>query len=205
MSPSSNQIRLIAWLCLGISKPSTSSSHLRLLYSSGRMAPGKTQVGADLGLQHPRNTRVSTPSGQLQLRELHWQRERKSMFERGNPFDPLMCLPHALWVALPKTRASARCPGNGFTTLRGLNSMPAKQWETKCVWMTWEWIYSTETGNSTPCLPMGVFTPCSEGGLTNDKSTKQRGRNRSLRTSRGLVSHSLDPVSQVPPGDSCEG
>ena len=62
----SSQPRFTAWLCLGTSKPSTSSSHLRLLYSSGRVALGKTQVGADLGLHHPGNPRASTPSGQLQ-------------------------------------------------------------------------------------------------------------------------------------------
>ena len=55
-----------AWLCLGISKPSTTSSHLRLLYSSGRAAPSKTQVGGDLALHHPRNPRASAASGQLQ-------------------------------------------------------------------------------------------------------------------------------------------
>ena len=50
---SSSQPRFSAWLRLGVSKPSSSSSHLRLLYSSGRVALGKTQVGADLGLHHP--------------------------------------------------------------------------------------------------------------------------------------------------------
>ena len=65
--PSSSQPRFTAWLHLGISKPSTSSSHLRLLYSSGRMAPGKTQVGADLGLHHLGNARGSTASRQLQI------------------------------------------------------------------------------------------------------------------------------------------
>ena len=47
-------------------KPSTSSSHLRLLYSSGRVALAKTQVGVDLGMHHPGNPRASAPSGQLQ-------------------------------------------------------------------------------------------------------------------------------------------
>ena len=64
-STSSSQLRCTAWLCLGICKPSTSSSHLRWLYSSGRLALGKTQVGADLGL-YPGNT-----SGQLQARSEH--------------------------------------------------------------------------------------------------------------------------------------
>ena len=63
---SSSQAGFTAWLHLGISKPSISSSHLRLLYSSGRVAPGKTQVGADLGLHHPGNPKASAPSGQLQ-------------------------------------------------------------------------------------------------------------------------------------------
>ena len=65
-STSSSQPRFIAWLHLGISKSSTSSSHLRLLYSSGRVAPSKTQVGAYLGLHHLGNPRASTPSRQLQ-------------------------------------------------------------------------------------------------------------------------------------------
>ena len=55
---SSSQPRFTDRFHLGISKPTTSSSHLRLLYSSGRAAPGRTQVGADLGLHHPGNPRV---------------------------------------------------------------------------------------------------------------------------------------------------
>ena len=65
-STSSSQPRFAASLHLGISKPSTSSSHPRLLYNSDRVALGKTQVGADLGLHHPGNPRTSVPSGQLQ-------------------------------------------------------------------------------------------------------------------------------------------
>ena len=71
MSPSGSQTRFTAWLHLGISKPHTSSHHLRLLYSSGRVAPGKTQVGADLGLHHPGNPRANAPSGQLQSTSEH--------------------------------------------------------------------------------------------------------------------------------------
>ena len=41
VSPSSSQIRVTAWLHLGTSKPSTSSSHLRLCYSSGRVPQAK--------------------------------------------------------------------------------------------------------------------------------------------------------------------
>ena len=52
--PISSKPRFTVWLHLEISKPSTSSSHLRLLYSSGRMASGKTKVGAGLGLPPPR-------------------------------------------------------------------------------------------------------------------------------------------------------
>ena len=51
-STSSNQPTFTAWLLWGISKPSTSSTHLRWLYSSDRVASGKTQVGADLGLHY---------------------------------------------------------------------------------------------------------------------------------------------------------
>ena len=47
-----SQPRFTAWFLLENSKPSTSSSHLRWLYSLGRVAPGKTQMGADLGLYH---------------------------------------------------------------------------------------------------------------------------------------------------------
>ena len=71
VSPSGSQIRVTAWLHLGISKPSTSSSHLRLLYSSGRVAWGKTQVEAELGLHHPGNPRANVPSGQLQTTSEH--------------------------------------------------------------------------------------------------------------------------------------
>ena len=49
------QPRFTAWLCLGVSMPSTSSIHLRLLYNSCRVALDRsggprTEVGADLGL-----------------------------------------------------------------------------------------------------------------------------------------------------------
>ena len=54
-----------AWLRLEIFKPSTSRSHLRLLYSSGRMALGRTQVAAHHGLHHPGKPRACVPSGQL--------------------------------------------------------------------------------------------------------------------------------------------
>ena len=67
----SRQARFTVWLCLGISKPSTSSSHLILLYSLGTVALGKTQVRADLGLHHLGNPRASTPSGQLQTTSEH--------------------------------------------------------------------------------------------------------------------------------------
>ena len=69
--PSSSQPISTVWLCLGISKPSTSSSHLTLFYSSGRVALGKTQVGADLGLHHSGNPRASIPSRQLQTMSEH--------------------------------------------------------------------------------------------------------------------------------------
>ena len=59
------------WLHLGISKPNRSSSYLRLLYSSGMVSLGKTQMEADLGLHHPGNTRDCTPSGLLQTVSEH--------------------------------------------------------------------------------------------------------------------------------------
>ena len=65
------QPRFTTWLSLGISKPSTSISHLRLLYTSGRVAVRKTQGGADLGLHHPGNLRACTPSAQLQTMSEH--------------------------------------------------------------------------------------------------------------------------------------
>ena len=71
LSTSSSQPRFTASLCLGISQPSRSSSHLRLLYSSGRVLLGKTQVGADLGFQHSGNPMASAPSGQLQTTSEH--------------------------------------------------------------------------------------------------------------------------------------
>ena len=66
---SSNQPRFTAWLRLGISKPRASNSHLRSPYSSGRVALGKTQVGADLSLHHLGNRKACTPSGQYRP---HW-------------------------------------------------------------------------------------------------------------------------------------
>ena len=58
---SSSQPRFTAWLHLGISKPTTTNSHLRLLYRSGRVAPGKTQVEDDLGLHYPGKPRPAYP------------------------------------------------------------------------------------------------------------------------------------------------
>ena len=49
---SNSQPRSTVWLHLGISKPSTSSSHLRLLYRSCGVAPDRKQVGTDTGLNH---------------------------------------------------------------------------------------------------------------------------------------------------------
>ena len=70
-STSSRQARFTAWLHLRISKPYTSSSHLRLLYSSCRVAPRRTQVGADLDMNHPGNPKTSALSGQLQTTSEH--------------------------------------------------------------------------------------------------------------------------------------
>ena len=68
---SSSLPRLTGRTHLCISKPSTNSSHLRLLYSSGMVAQSKTQVGTDLGLHHLGNPRASTPSGQPQTTSEH--------------------------------------------------------------------------------------------------------------------------------------
>ena len=70
-STNSNQPRFTSWLLLGISKSSTSSSHLTLFCSSGRVAPSKTQVGADPGLYHLGNPRACAPSGQLRTTSEH--------------------------------------------------------------------------------------------------------------------------------------
>ena len=61
------------------------NSHLRLLYRSGRVAPSKTQVGADLGLHHLGNPRASTPSGQLQttILEHHHPAPAQLILHRG--------------------------------------------------------------------------------------------------------------------------
>ena len=45
---SSSQISFTSWLPLGISKPSTSSSHLRVLYSSCRVATAEYRWGLTL-------------------------------------------------------------------------------------------------------------------------------------------------------------
>ena len=66
-STSSSQPRFKAWLWPGIPKPSTSSSYLRLLYSSGR-----TQVVPNLGLHHPGNSTACAPSWQLQTMSEHY-------------------------------------------------------------------------------------------------------------------------------------
>ena len=81
---SSSQPRFTAWLHLRICKPNTSGSHLRLLYSPSRVAPGKTQEGADLGLHHLGNPRASLPSGQLQTTlEHHHPAPAQLILHRG--------------------------------------------------------------------------------------------------------------------------
>ena len=63
---SSSQTRFTVWLHLGTSKPSISSSHLRLLCNSCWVAPGRSQVGADLDLHHLGKPRAHASSGELQ-------------------------------------------------------------------------------------------------------------------------------------------
>ena len=70
-STSSSQPRFTTWLHLGISKPSTISSHFRLLYRSCRVASGRTQVGTELGLHYPGYLRACTPRGQPQTTSEH--------------------------------------------------------------------------------------------------------------------------------------
>ena len=67
-----------------ISKPSISSSHHRLLYSSCRVAPGRTQLGNDLVLHQPGNPRACTPSRQLQaMLEHHHPAPAQLILHRG--------------------------------------------------------------------------------------------------------------------------
>ena len=92
MSPrpgiSSSQPRFTAWLHLGIPKPRTCSSHLRLLYSLCRVAPGRPQAGTDLGLHHLGNPRASAPSGQLQtMSERHHPAPAQLTLHGGQRFE----------------------------------------------------------------------------------------------------------------------
>ena len=66
------------------SSPAPSNSHLRLLYSSHRVAPSKTQVEADLGLHRPGNPRACASSGQLQaMLEHHHPAPAQLLLHRG--------------------------------------------------------------------------------------------------------------------------
>ena len=81
---SSSLPRFTVWCCQAISKPSTSSSQLRMLYSSFRVALGRTLVWADLALHHPGNPRPCAPSGQLQtMLELHHSAPAQLILYRG--------------------------------------------------------------------------------------------------------------------------
>ena len=84
-STSSSQPRFTPWLPLRISKPSTSSSHLRLLYSSCKVAPGRIQVEADHGLHCMGNPRACASSGELQTTS-----------ERHHPA-PAQLILHGVW------------------------------------------------------------------------------------------------------------
>ena len=68
---SCSQTNFTAWLHLGISKPSTNSSHLRLLYSSGRMPQAKHKWGLTLSCTTWGNPRTNKPSAQLQIKSEH--------------------------------------------------------------------------------------------------------------------------------------
>ena len=109
---SSSQPRFTAWLGLWISKLSTTSSHLRWLYSSGRVAPGKTQVGADIGLYCPGNPRAYAPSVQLQI-----------MLEHHHPAPAQLTL-HGGWrLVVSSHRQSLWLTGLGKTAHCSANSI----------------------------------------------------------------------------------
>ena len=138
-------------------------------------------------------------------------------------------------MTLAMRRTSAKCPGNGFNPFIIGNAIESLfresywQWQRKCVWerkpldvftpcpeggltngqgtsqMSWEWIYPTHTGDSTPHLPMDVFIPCPEAGLTNNQRTKQRRRKGPFEHQGRSVPDSLDTVSQVSPGNGHVG
>ena len=56
-----------------------------MLNSSGRVALGKTQMGADLGLYHPGNPRASAPSAELQtMWEHHHPTPAQLILHRGH-------------------------------------------------------------------------------------------------------------------------
>ena len=116
--------------------------------------------------------------------ESHTGSGRKSMFERESPFNLWMCLPRTLRVALPKTRVPARCPGVDLThSDRGLDRKP--NWEP--LWQRQRNHVERERENSFDpwrCLPYVLRVAF----LTDDQSTKQRGRNGSLQTSEVISS-----------------
>ena len=67
LGTSSSQPRFTAWLHQESLSPRTSSSHLRLQYSSGRVALGtKHSCGLTLACTTRGNPRACVPSGQLQ-------------------------------------------------------------------------------------------------------------------------------------------
>ena len=112
-STSNSRLRFIAWLHLGISKSSTSSSHLRLLYSLARVALGKTQVGTDLGLHHPGNPRASVPSRQL-----------KTTTEHHHPAPAQLILPRAQRVVVSGHSHSFQLTGLGVSLLLIFQQQP---------------------------------------------------------------------------------
>ena len=63
-------INWVGWSIWESPNPANSTS-LRLLYNPCRVAPGKTQVGADLGQHQLGNLRACTPSGHLQTMSEH--------------------------------------------------------------------------------------------------------------------------------------
>ena len=84
LSTSSSQPRFTLGFSWESPSPALVAAISRLLYSSGRVAPGETQVGADHGLHHLGNPRASAPSGQLQtMSENHHPAPAQLIFHRG--------------------------------------------------------------------------------------------------------------------------
>ena len=156
MSPRNSQIRLTAWLYQGLSKPSTSISHLRLLCSSGSVSWSKIQVEADLGMHHLGNPWANTPSGQLQ-----------TMWEYHHPAPTLLILHRGWSLVVSGHSQSLQLTGLGYSLPLTCQQQPRLNYKRR--------VYSAHTKGAPRVPSLGDRRGCATGPYRTRSTTLGHG------------------------------